>query len=232
MCDYEAELRYSQIQSVGVIKEIQLDPSRFYLDGTGGSLSAGVSTSAPVGLTKFVTNSLFRAISFHASADETALISATIPIPLDFRNQEANRGRKPSMELWLRARKSIVTGTPTDNDDLALDLMGHVQSPTLDPKSGAESAGGAILTTIAGQAVMPAQSALTTLAGARLIKFDLLNGLTDAERMLVAPGGTLAFRIGPNEAVGTDLRLDLWDFRIVYVGHLNPPQWVDNEVQA
>lgn len=231
MSDRESELRHATIRSCGIVKEIAIDPSRFYLISSGANLSSGVSTSAPVGLTNFVTNGLMRAISFHASATELNLVGATIPIPMDFRNMEAVKGRKPSMELWMRARKSIMTGTPS-NDDLSLVLTGQYQSPTLDPRTGSESAGGAIVSSITATSLMPTESALATLAGSRIVKFDLLAGLTDAERKGVAPGGTLAFSIGPNETIGANLRLDLWDFRLLYVGHINPPPWVDEDVQA
>lgn len=232
MCDYEAKQRYAQIQSVGVIKEIPLPLGNFHL-ATGGSLAAGISTSAPVGLSVFHADAKFRTLSFHASADETSFAYCTIPVPMDFRNQEANLGRKPSMELWLRARKVIVTGTPTDNDDLALAISSFIQSPTLDPKTGVETAGGAVLgDAVGGGDVLPEMSAEATVGASRIFKVDLLGTLDDAERMAVTPGGTIGIRVGINEELGADLRLDLWDFRLLYVGHLNPPQWVDNDVQA
>lgn len=231
MSDRESELRHATLPSCGLVKFVPIALSSLYL-ATGAALGAGVSTSSPLGMSVFLSTPKLRCASFHASADETVFAYLTVPVPLDFRNMESVSGRKPSLELWLRAKKTIVSGTPTDNDNLKMLVASSIQSPTLNPTTGAESTGTAVLTG-ADEAVMPAQSAATAVdSGSKLFKFDLLKGMTDANRKLVAPGGTIGVRISPHEAVGTALQLDFWDLQMVYIGHVNPPKWVDKDVQA
>ena len=113
---------------------------------------------------------------------------------------------------------------------LKLNVTASWQNPSI-TDAGVESDGDAALNTLtstvtftdlAGTATLPAKAASTAEEKFRTMIADISGGMSTAQLQALRPGASITISIAPNEAVGTDLYIEVTSVSLHYSGHLTP----------
>lgn len=165
------------------------------------------SGAATTGAGFALDNSVFVAGHLGGSVDATGGLEASCPVPPNMFFGEPS-GLRPKVAARIAARKVDLTGSATENADLALVV-------TLLVKPVGEAA----LTSLGSASfTLPAKTAATaTDAYLNYTTPDLLASTSAANLAKITPGATLFFRVGVQEAVGTNLAVRIQHFEAQYL---------------
>lgn len=138
-------------------------------------------------------------------------------LPMNFKHYKRSTAEGPYLRLKVKYRMLDVAnagaGGATANADLALtcSLLFHGVADT------------AVTTVAADNVVIGATDYIAGAEqGAAWAEFDMIDNMTAAEKAALDPGASFAIHLSTNEAVGTDLAVELLAFQLVMDKHLNP----------
>lgn len=206
----ETVIRNAQKTERGVWKHIDLPLAAWTLN-TGVVLAAVGSGIVGNATSVASAPNNLACIQWDDTADENDIIRTSIVIPPDFRAQVAST--TPKLILYVRAR--LLDGASGDNPNLALQAQCFWHK-TADTALSTLSA--AVSNTI---------GATNYAAGAEegftLLKFDLTGAMSAAQLALLSALDTFQIQLYPNEAVSTDLYIEVIGTFLVYEGHASIP---------
>lgn len=204
----ESVLRNASKTERGVWKTMHLPLNSWTLN-TGVTLAA--VGAGIVGAANAATS--LACIQWDDTADASDIIRTSIVIPPDFRAQIS--AATPKLVLYVRARVLDGTGSATANTDLALQAQcfWHKTADT------ALSTLSATVSNIIGATDYTA----ATEEGFILYKFDLTGAMSAAQLALISALDTFQIQLYPDQAVGTDLYIEVVGTFLVYEGHASIP---------
>jgi hypothetical protein len=204
----EPVLKAAQKTKYGLPKHIPLPLSSWTLN-TGVVLAAVGAGSA--GNANAATN--LACIQWDDTADQTDIIRCSIVLPPDFRT--SIDGNSPKIVLYVKARVLDGTGSATANTNLALQADAYWHK-TGDADLSTHSA---VVSNVIGAVDYTAAQE----NGFALYKFDLTTNMSAAQLLSLAALDTFQMRLYPNEAVGTDLYIEVIHTFVVYDAHASIP---------
>lgn len=202
----------------GVLIEVPIPLAAFTL-GTG--LHFAAAGSGIVGVGASMTSKLAIIWDDTADADDVAVLSWTTPA--NFREVSVRRKNPGSttwsdLSLWLLTRKLDTSGAASNNADLTITAgMYWLYS---DPLSTSTTPGDTALNnlTTRASALLEADAAAATEEAFKWYELDLSARL-QAETKTLKANSALDIVIGPNEAVGTDLAIEVIGAKLRYREH-------------
>lgn len=194
------------------LRSLQLATGAVIPTGSGG-VRYGVAGS---------TNTL-SAIQWVATAATSDVIRLNWSLPWDFRRDWTNtdaKGNRPRVVLAIEGRQAL---TGTFDATLGWTANAIWRNPTINHRTGAQSAGEAAANTLAAPvtALTPALFAEAALDGLRWYFLDITAAMTAAQRRALRPGAAFDFTLAPTVTVGTNLRLDITAVQVMYRAHAN-----------
>lgn len=184
----------------------------------------GRSSSAAAYILSAGGSHQLEAVNWKATAATTDLVQFTMALPWRMRRYSGRS--KSGLLLAIRCRKHDTTGSATEDADLGLSVTAIFQSPTIG-SDGTEADGTGFVTSTADTQLLPAKSADNAPGKARVYRFDLFKGLTDAQKAAIVPGSTVTIRIAPSKTVGTALAAQVFSGgRIILQKHPAPMRWL------
>lgn len=193
--------------------------------------AVGVSTSSAIAIVSAGGSAQLQAIGFRAAATTTDIAKVPFQLPPNFKRHENRDGRQQVLKLILAARLVDLTGSATANANLAITATATFTSPVINPDTGVMAAGSAFVSSDAatayrlgeltdtGSVVGEVDAADNAPANIRLYVADLYTGVTDAEKKAITPFTLGSLAISVNEAVGTNLRLEIFGGWLVFDDH-------------
>lgn len=204
-------------------------PVGSWIHDDGGTLKQlAAVASGKVGLA-YASSGLL-CLNWDDTADANQKVVRDWTVPLDYRSDTGKTGERSAILLVLRVRKLDSTGSASDNDDLKLAVTASWHNPAV-TNSGSESDGDTAINTLAssvnpetlaGSSLIPTDAAATAEESFRYMVADITEGMTAAQLKALVPGASLTLGIGPNEAIGTDLALEVVSPCVIYTRHLQP----------
>lgn len=166
------------------------------------------------------------------TAAETDIIRWRGLVPADYHRSPEAFGEKNTIVLAVYARKLDTTGSATDNADLALVATPYWHSPSYTAAGVAGSGDTAIKTVnTAISNTLTVDAAAATEEAFRWYEFDLLKNanfttaaIGSAARLALKPRSPLQILLNPQEAVGTDLAIEVLATELWYVANLTIPE--------
>lgn len=203
----------------GYFKDRIISLGEWFLN-TGATLPASGNVSRQASATN-----LFALVWGPSSAaSDTAVWSGAVPV--DFKPSVSATGDRSALILRVKARV-IDAGSNPSNTDLAIRLTGHIHNSNFSA-TGVESNGDTSIVAFTAQdAVLAADVAAASEEASRWYSLNVCAGLTAAQLAALTPGATLVLRLGPNEAPGTGLSVEVQETVLIYRGHATSPlRWL------
>lgn len=210
-------------------------------DAAGTLAALAIAASGTVGF-KYVTGGTngtdkLLALVWDATADQTKRYVWDWTLPQEYRRDGGQTGNRSAvivrararllstgtdtntnLELnleasWLNANFSASTGEESDGDT-AINNLGTLATPV--PVKGSRVVSGAVVTVMQDKAAAGSEEAF------RWFYFDVSAGMTSAQLQALLAGASVTFKLGPNEAVGTALNIEVTDIEMIFTRHLIP----------
>lgn len=208
----ESVLRSAVKTERGVWKDIPLPLAAWTLN-TGvvlAAVGAGIVGNATA---VAAAPSNLACIQWDDTADASDIIRTSIVLPPDFRAQIS--AKAPNLILYVRARVLDGTGSATANTDLAL------QAQCFWHKTGDTAL--STLAAVVANTIGATDYVAADEEGFVLYKFDLTAAMSAAQLALLGPLDTFQIQLFPQEAVGTNLYIEMIGSFLVYEGHASIP---------
>lgn len=191
---------------------------------TDGAALGAISSNA-LGLV--VKNSQL-VMRFAAAATTTDIAKLSIPLPSDYAKYvNDNPGYRTRPVLAVRAKKTDVTGSATDNDNLALTMNVAWNNPvfTSSAESDGDTATNTMATAVSNELddIVAADGADANPENTRLYLFkfagNTTGGMTAAQIRALQPGASMTISLAPHETVGSNLAIDVYSVELWYPGN-------------
>lgn len=190
----------------------------------------GRSNSAAAYILPVGGSNQVEALRWKATATTTDI--AQFQMMLDPRKRLHSEVAKSGLHLILRARKLDTTGSAAEDSALGFSVTATFASPKYSD-DGTELDGTGFVTSTADAQLLPAKSADNAPAAFRTYRFNLLKGLTDAQKAAIGPMSTVAISIAPSKTVGTALAAEILNGgHLFYHRHLTPWRWLMKTLRA
>jgi hypothetical protein len=232
--------KYAPGSPSGFYRRERFDLMSFIWDDNGTLKALAASTTGTVGF-KYVTGGTnatdkIMGLVWNASADQTDILVKDWALPTTWKKDGGAAGSRSKIILAAKVRKLDASGSASDNADLALLAQASWHNSNLSASENTESDGdstinnlGTLATpvpvtfeTLAGAAVIPTDAVADSEAAFRWMFADITAGMTAAQLAALKPGATMTFKIYPNEAIGTNLALEVVEIAVICLEHLVP----------
>lgn len=189
------------------------------------------NTTGPVSIVSAGGSNQLQAAAFRAAGTTTDILKIPFMLPPNFKRHENRDGREQVLKAIIPARLVDLTGSATANANLSFTVTATFTSPVIDPDTGVMSDGTGFVSSDAavayrlgeltdtGSVVGEVDAADNAPANIRLYVADLYTGVTDAEKKAITPFTLGSLAIAPNEAVGANLRLEIFGGVLVFDDH-------------
>lgn len=191
-----------------------------------GTLKAwAASTTGTVGFALLTTTQV--GMRWEATADQTDRWQYPWQVPPTYRRDTGANTARSSLVVRVKARKVDISGSATDNTDLALTLQAYFHSGAMS-NDGVQTAGDTSVAPL-GAAISNTLNALAASddldadpENYRIYTFDVGAAMTDAQRAALKADASLTFSLAPNEAPGTGIAIDVLWADVIFTGHEQP----------
>lgn len=180
----------------GVTRDYPVPLSQWTL-GAGTIIPA--RADGAVGREAVATN--LNGIVWDDTADASDTIRLDYTLPGQFKSLAVNRNDSPVLKLLVKARTRDTTGSATANTNLALSLQANFH--------GVAETSISTLGTAVSNVVGATDFADAAEEGFAYYEFDIYAAMSAAQKLSLTPLETIQLVLGPNEAVGTALYIDV-----------------------
>lgn len=234
--EYDSWAKNHYVPGDGFYGRERLSLMSWLWDDNGTLKALAISASGTVGF-KYIAGGSgltddMLGLVWDAAADSTDVLVRDWAVPHDYKRDTGRTGERSKIIVRAKVRKLDTTGSASDNADLELNCQASWHNSSFN-SNGVESDGDAAINVLASAlemrlydgsstAVLPTDAAADSEAAFRWLSFDVTAGMTSAQLAALLPGTPMTFKLFPNEAIGTDLNLELMDVEVVYTRHLLP----------
>jgi hypothetical protein len=177
--------------------------------GAGTTIAA--AGSGIVGVSTVTSTNAMNVLLWNATADSGDTVRLDWTLPGQFKSKDIGQGEAPVLQLLIKARLRDTTGSATANADLALTAQAVFH------KLAQTSIG--TLSAVVSNTVGATDYAEAAVDGFAWYTFDIYGAMSAAQKTALSPLDSIQFVVGPQEAVGTALALEVMSTVIRYRRH-------------